>query len=248
MTDKIKIPLQTMREAKEWADEIDQMDDPQFDMLLRKWTEHQVEDYAPCLGEYRDICLRAFERGGGKVYPIDIEVGLASYAYLDEHGFDAVDAANDDIWRYISTKVIPDLTYLRYPKPEQESLEQGRRINRKRFFSQTRRIWIKTLWWYVYLSWQGSPEETRAVIENNGADAINKFIETPGKGYRVDVYRQLMKCYSKLPGKRDKLFAAITKLNGAQCRNIEPALMPGGIDGYCDMLLNKALANEARDE
>ena len=173
------------------------------------------------------------------MYPIDVEVGLDVYDYLSRNGFTAVEASDDDIWRFISIKVFPDLTYLRYPDPEKETREQGGRINRKRFFSHTRRIWIKTLWWYVHLSWQGSVNATRAVLADNGANIISHFIETPGKGYRVDLYRTLMRYYADREDKGDKLFRSVAKLNGAECRNIEPALLPGGVAEYCHVLFSK---------
>lgn len=254
MASRFKCPLQTMADAKVWASEIDQMTEDEFESLLQKWRRHQVGDLHPNVVEYRSVCVEAFELAGGfslsskQQYPIDVEVGLASYQYLCSKGFTVVDAANDDIWRYLSTQVLPDLTYFRYPKPEEQTEKENCRINRKRFFSHTRRIWIKTLWWYVYLSWQGDAESTRAVIEQNGANIISHFIERPGKGYRVDLYRQLMKFYSELPNKKDRIFKSVAKLNGAECRNIEPALMQGGIEEYCRILFSKAHADEVHND
>lgn len=247
---EIKYRTLTMAEARRWATEIDRYTDDEFSLQVEAWKKHEVNLPDRSYAELRAVGLEAFDRPGGaslpnrKMYPIDVEVGLDLYGYLSEHGFTAVEASDDDIWRFMSIKVFPDLTYLRYPDPEKETKEHGGRINRKRFFSHTRRIWIKTLWWYVYLSWQGSKEATRSVLSENGANIISHFIETPGKGYRVDLYRALMGHYAARADKGDKLFRSVAKLNGAECRNIEPSLMPGGVAEYCCVLFAKVDENE----
>ena len=247
---EIKYRTMTMSEARRWATEIDHFTDDEFSLQITAWKNHDVELPDSSYAELRAIGLRAFNRSGGlslpsrKMYPIDVEMGLDVYEYLSGNDFTVVEASDDDVWRYMSIKVFPDLTYLRYPDPEKEAKEQGGRINRKRFFSHTRRIWIKTLWWYVYLSWQGSKDATRAVIAENGANIISHFIETPGKGYRVDLYRALMNHYASRDDKGDKLFRSVAKLNGAECRNIEPSLMPGGVAEYCCILFDKIDENE----
>ena len=143
-----------------------------------------------------------------------------------------------DIWRYISVKVMPDITYLRYPTPEKGSI----RINQKRFFSHTRRIWLKTLWWYIYLSWQGNAEDTFEVLKDNGVDNINKLIETPGRGYRLQLFRHMMLEYHKTRPHKVKDFAAFTKLNNAKCVSIEPELTCGGVAAYAQKLLEEVSA------
>lgn len=251
---EVKYRTMTMSEARRWATELDHYTDDEFALQVDAWKSHDVELPDPSYAELRKVGLDAFQRLGGsslpsrKMYPIDVEVGLDVYEYLTENGFTAVEASDDDIWRYMSIKVFPDLTYLRYPNPEDEVKKQGGRINRKRFFSQTRRIWIKSLWWYVHLSWQGSKDATRDVIAGNGANIISHFIETPGRGYRVDLYRALMSHYAGRADKGNDLFCAAAKLNGAECRNIEPSLMPGGVTEYCCVLFDKIDEKRAKNE
>lgn len=48
------------------------------------------------------------------------------------------------VWRYLSCTVFPDITHLRYP-PSKTDAAEGRRLNSKRFYAHTRRIWLKTL-------------------------------------------------------------------------------------------------------
>ena len=162
-------------------------------------------------------------------YTLDLRMGIKIYELLNPRtGFTNVQANDDDIWRYISVCVMPDITYLRYPKPEQGSL----RINQKRFYSHTRRIWLKTLWWYVHLGWQGTPEKSFEVLKNNGTNIISHFIERPGKGYRLKLFRSMMHAYSTLSEQKDTIFRAAAKMNLARCVTVEPALTVGGEEAY----------------
>ena len=120
--------------------------------------------------------------------------------------------------------------------------DAGGRLNHKRFYAQTRRIWLKSLWWYVFLSWQGSELKTYNALKNNKTDNINKLIETPGRGYRLMLYRAMIAEYAKysaLNKTSTKEFAAFTKLNNAKCVNVEPALTPGGEKGYAHRLFEE---------
>ena len=126
---------------------------------------------------------------------------------------------------------------------ESIKIEKGSiRINQKRFFSHTRRIWLKTLWWYIYLSWQGNAEDTFEVLKDNGVDNINKLIETPGRGYRLQLFRHMMLEYHKTRPHKVKDFAAFTKLNNAKCVSIEPELTCGGVAAYAQKLLEEVSA------
>ena len=174
------------------------------------------------------------ETGGKMNYLLDLRVGIKLYQLMPlGKNFTVIQANDDDIWRYISVKVMPDITYLRYPNPEKGSI----RINQKRFYSHTRRIWLKTLWWYIHLSWQGDESKTFEVLRDNGVDNINKLIETPGRGYRIPLFRSMMLEYHKTSPHKVKDFAAFTKLNNAKCVSVEPALTSGGVAVYAQKLL-----------
>ena len=154
-------------------------------------------------------------------------------------------ANDDDIWRYISCKVFPDITYERYPAPEKEIKELGGHLHHKRFYSHTRRIWLKTLWWYVFLSWQGNSEKTRSVLKEFGTDTISDLIERTGQGYRVLMYRQLMLSYSQVDNKSSDLFNTIQKQNLVNCRTVEPALVDNAEQGYIKSLFNQLEIGES---
>lgn len=188
----------------------------------------------------KEVFDRYFPETGGnrnKMYPLDLQVGLKTFELLNpmQTDFSISDASDDDMWRYISVKVIPDLTYLRYPAKS----EQGaKNINKKRFFSEKRRIWIKSLWWYVYLSWQGDYEKTFEVLKDNAVDNINKLIETPGRGYRLSLYRVMMREYANRSHNTD-YFAGVTKLNNAKCKTVEPILVKDGEEKYITSLFDE---------
>mgnify|MGYP000081443812 CR=1 FL=1 len=241
-------------EAKRIISAFDNYDDVEFDDLVNHWEQYDpVSEYDESFVDFRNELLAAFREGlqetNGKMdYPVDLKVGLKIYSLLPiGKNFSIVQANNDDFWRYISVKVMPDITYLRYPNPEKAVKDAGGRLNHKRFYAQTRRIWLKSLWWYVFLSWQGSELKTYNALKNNKTDNINKLIETPGRGYRLMLYRAMIAEYAKysaLNKTSTKEFAAFTKLNNAKCVNVEPALTPGGEKGYAHRLFEELRESE----
>lgn len=229
-------------QAKEFVDSIDNLSDAAFDDLKAQWSAHLVSGYSP---EYEDLRAKVLctyiEYFGKKDYEVDLNVGLCLFEYLDpSKGFSVVMANDDDIWRYLSCVVFPDITYERYPKPAKDDI----RINKKRFYLHTRRIWLKTLWWYVFLAWQGDSKKTRAVLKDFGTDTISDFIERTGQGYRLLLYRQLMLAYSEVENKSSDLFNSIQKQNLVNCRTVEPALVEGAEKGYVEALFKQLSIND----
>ena len=190
-------------------------------------------------------------------------MGIRLYELMSpEKGFTIVQANDDDIWRYISVNVMPDITFIRYPnqpedvevlrefipdlsyaigvKAEKDSVH----IKKKRFYSHTRRIWLKTLWWYIHLGWQGDSENTYSVLENNGTNIISHFIERPGRGYRPTLFRYMLYAFSLLSEQKDSTFRAAAKINLAKCVTTEPALTVGGELEYSKELFEEVLEKE----
>lgn len=245
----IPIKKLTKVQAKEFVDSIDNLSDAAFDDLVAQWHKHVVSDYSSDYTELREEILEAFmegaQKGGG--YEIDLAVGLRLFELLNPtDGFNLVTANDDDFWRYLSCKVFPDITYERYPKPAKDDI----RINKKRFYLHTRRIWIKTLWWYVFLSWQGDSEKTKEILKDFGSDTISDFIERTGGGaYRIHLYRQLMRAYSGVEEKKSDLFNRIQKQNLVNSRTIEPALVDKAEKGYIESLFKQlSVGDEDVDE
>lgn len=97
---------------------------------------------------------------------------------------------------------------------------------------------------YVFLSWQGDTKKTRAVLKDLGTDTISDFIERTGQGYRVLLYRQLMKSYANVENKSSDLFNVIQKQNLVNCRTVEPGLVEGAEQGYVDSLFKQLSVGE----
>lgn len=177
-----------------------------------------------------------------KDYMCDVLVGLGLYSYLNDQGWFTMRlAANDNFWRYISVAVIPDIVADRWG------------INNDNYFwKQSNRLWPKTIWWYIHLTWQGSLESTRDTLisRNLNSDTIQGLVERTGrKGTFIEVYRCIAERYSRFDptsvarfkkshaNGSDSLFRAIMKLNTARSLVTDPCLCEGGIEGYVDTLI-----------
>lgn len=120
-----------------------------------------------------------------KDYYIDAHIGILLYDYLWRvPGFNLRAAANDDFWRYLSIKVIPDVVAERWGYD-----------NESHYWSKPARIWLRSIWWYVHLSWQGDMQTTAKVLEAPcfTTDSILNLEERTGrKGTFINVYRYIM--------------------------------------------------------
>lgn len=165
-------------------------------------------------------------------YQVDLVYGLRIYKLLNESfEMNVRTASSEGVWRFLSVCVAPDVIEMRYGIEAQD-----------RFWKKPKRLWFRVLWWYIHLSWQGSEEATKKVLKDNSTDEILQLVDRCGRdGYRVDLYRQIMKKYSELdPVERRKtqIFRKMMVLNTAKVQVIEPALVDGGEELYVDGLCN----------
>ena len=172
-------------------------------------------------------------------YYIDYRFGLLLFDYLrNQKGFTLRVAANDGFWRYLSVKIVPDVVSQRWGKD-----------NDSHFWSLPTRIWLRSIWWYTYLSWQGDLESTENVLScrHFTTDTILNFEERTGrKGTHIETYRRIIKYYSKVPeeiireysknNKGDDIFRVIMKLNTAKMLVMDPSLYYGGAEAYVKSL------------
>lgn len=148
-------------------------------------------------------------------YFTDVQFGILLYSYLSKKDWFSLRlAADDGFWRYLSLKVIPDAVAVRWGKD-----------NDSHYWSTPGRIWLKQIWWYVYLSWTKDEITTRKILEspNCSTDTILNFVERTGKkGTCIDAYRWIIYLYSLIPqqavsdykkqGKNHDLFRVVMKL------------------------------------
>ena len=208
--------------------------------LMQKWIDTEtlssLNDEEMKFREYLDEQYnQAKIKYENDLYKIDLEFGLALYSFLDKNeDFTMRTASNDGYWRYLSLVVVPHLVSDRWGKDNDEH-----------FWSRTTRIWVRVMWWYVYLSWQGSVEKTRELLEGPAftTDEILNLVERCGrKGAYVDVYREIMKQYGtvcdeerkKYAEGRKTLFRKVMILNTARYVVIDPFLM--GVEDYVKSL------------
>lgn len=169
-----------------------------------------------------------FDNGLHNKYAFDLEFGLALYEILNSK-IENRDIYTDDIWRYLSIKVIPDIVHSRW------------NLNADRYYKLSRRIYLKQLWWYIHLSWNGNVDQTYVVLKNNTTDTILNLVERPGLGYNIDMYREIMKQYSHLQDSDRQLLRRVMVLNTARSKNVSPELVENGISGYVTQLFKDVL-------
>ena len=178
-------------------------------------------------------------------YLTDIKFGSFIYEYFsDKPWFTLRVAENDAFWRYLSLKVIPDIVGKRWGNSAADH-----------FYFRSNRIWLKTIWWYMYLSWQGDIKQTETMLDNENCttDTILNFIERSGRrGVYVDVHRNIIKQYCNIPhdlvvkldsklkikSKNDSFFRCIMRLDTARITVMEPGLFDGGEKAFVKSLLN----------
>ena len=163
-------------------------------------------------------------------YQLDLYFGIKLYQTLNsKYGMNVRLASSAGLWRYLSVCVVPDLVEKRYGLTHPD-----------RFWKKPKRLWLRVLWWYIYLSWQGSEAQTIEVLKDNSTDEILQLVDRCGKGgYRVDLYRVLMKKNSeldKIERRKQNMFRKMMVLNTARVQVVEPALADGGEEGYVESL------------
>lgn len=165
-------------------------------------------------------------------YQVDYIFGLKLYLLLnDKYKMNLRSAASAEVWRYLSVRIVPDVIEMRYGTDHPD-----------RFWKKPKRLWLRVLWWYIYLSWQGNIEDTIAIIKDNSTDEILQLVDRCGRGgYRVELYREIMKQHGQLdPAERrkSKIFRKVMVLNTAHVQAIEPGLVLGGEKQYVSDLCN----------
>jgi hypothetical protein len=236
------------------------MSDEDFQKQISDWERHSNRELVDTddikiriklyqaydLAKYR---AKKMQSKRGLLYSQDLMFGIQMSKILKESGFTVRNASSDDIWRYISIMIIPDVVYDRWKDKSDQ-----RKINDERFWETTRRIWLKVLWWYIYLSFRSDFDKTEKILEDNNADEISQLVERAGRtGYRVNLYREIMYNYSLISVddkiKEKNLLSRILQLNIIWASTIEPELIDGGLQTYVKNLFDyfgylKEKANE----
>lgn len=181
-------------------------------------------DYSEIREAVRDS-LPLFASSGLEAGVYDIRAGFALYRILNERGFGVRHAADDGIWRYLSIIVLPDYVQSRWNKFQEE-----------RFWRNRSRIWLRAMWWFIHLSWQGDEASTRASVDGMSTDDVMHIVERPGvRGFRVELYRSMVQTAGARPPGQRKI-PQLMKLNTATIVMVEPSAFRGGVSRYVQAL------------
>lgn len=156
----------------------------------------------------------------------DKAMGFALYSELGPGRLTLRAAADDSIWRYLSLDVLPDHVYQRNPGAPDAW-----------FWSSRWRIWLKRTWWLIHLSWQGDAKTTEAALGAWTTDHVAQFVERPGRGFRVDLWRAI----ARENGRRkfnEKQFRRVMKLNTALLATFDPTISQDLIEPYAVSLFD----------
>lgn len=164
-------------------------------------------------------------------YKFDCYFGKEIYKIFtsDRYSLGERDASNDDIWRYLQIKIVPELIRSRWSED-----------SAPRLYKQSNRLYLKTLWWYYHLSLNGDLDNTceMLLMPCNSTDTIVALVERCGRsGYRLELYREIMK--QKINNKLGTdQFRLLMVLNSARLKLINPYLSTNGIEGYVTNIVN----------
>lgn len=226
------------KDASAITEKWNEMDPEDFRRMMEGWDGENLlsDEYRTLRSEIGDCWQEAVTKNQGQkksVYSVDLDFGIMLFRLFDSKGFSSRIASNDGVWRYLCLKVVPDIVHSRFPGKTDQNADEAR------YWKTSRRIYLKSLWWYIFLSLQkkqGSKDKyevTREVLKGNSTDTIVQLVERAGKnGYRVDVYRDIMRYYSTLEdidgGEKQILLRKVMVLNTARVMTVEPDLMEGG--------------------
>lgn len=141
----------------------------------------------------RDCMDEMRKRIGNKTpkdYASDLLYGLTLYRFLREKEFGIWDAADDNVWRYIAVKVMPDIVHERLGGDYAKDAFSGVRSSR---------FWVRNIWWYIYLSLVETSERapdydmTAQILKGNDTDILAGVVDHPGSGFRVELFRLMMR-------------------------------------------------------
>ena len=236
--------------AREITDTWRKMPNEGFEALIDSWKARTVASCPITYMPLREKLVYAYDNlkssdvlnnaaSDKKTYQFEYRYALEVYDILNKEGMSVRTASDDDVWRFITVNVVPDLIYDRW-----QDKNNPRVINADRYYDGTRRIWLKVLWWYIYLCWQGDREMTDAVISTNNANEISQLVERVGVGgYRVELFRKIMLYYGtkiaeKTRKQENNLLSRVLHLNIAWSTIIDPDLVSGGVDVYIATLFS----------
>lgn len=196
------------------------------DELLEAWKDVRIE-------------VQNLENDNNrKLYLTDLLFALKMYPIVQKRGMDIRLASYDNVWIYLCMKVVPEIVFERFGLKKDE--ETGLTIIPvDHLYKKSMRIYLKSLWWYLFLSMRVTEdgkdnlEETRQMLWDKNTDTILQLVERSGReGYRVDLYREIIGYYCYHQELTADDFRCALILNTASCQVIEPSFSSGGVQEF----------------
>ena len=224
-----------------WAEISKEKSSEKYELFVETGSVVCPEEYLPLQKELQNAFVTTLSEIGidpeeinskNNSYKVDYIFGMKMYMlFREKYGMSVRAAATDGVWRHLSVCVVPDIVALRYGKDHPD-----------RFWKKAKRIWLRVIWWYIYLSWQGDEQSTLEILKDNSTDEILQLVDRCGRGgYRVELYREIMKKYSELDKserRKNEIFRKMMVLNTARVQVLEPGLVDGGEKQYVEDLSN----------
>lgn len=169
--------------------------------------------------------------GSREKYCEDIIFGSKVYEIFSKEPYKIGirEASNDNFWRYIQISVVPNIIKERWGD------------NPDRFYALSRRLYLRIIWWFVFLAYDGTLEKTKKLLlsENFTSNTLAGIVERSGQnGYRFEVINSFIKKMSEL-NVPDSEFRKLAVLNSARLKAVNPYLYDGGINKYNEDLINE---------
>ena len=216
-------------------------DNEDYAVSTDDWSSEYISLRNVLVNKYNEIASVKNEQ-----YYIDLNFGLFLYETMGRtYRFTIADASANAIWWDLGIRVLPDIVKRRL------SIQKGD-ISERNVYAVTTKIWLRRIWWYIHLSWQGDYQKTKTILDKNTTDTIMWLVDHIGlNGYRIDLFRKIMAKYDDFSNKnningtdRSRLFRYIMIKNSALTLTIDPFLADGGLDGYVNSLFSTQTPQE----
>lgn len=217
---------------------------PNFQNPLASLIEDHLSEFS--LGSIRRIASEARFAGGGLKGALlgneyDRAVGAALFSMLSmtlpkhdnpDELFSYGEGATPDsdrFWIGLQLYVFPKETAIRWTSADGREIESSGWNDR--FWANSQRIWMKTLWWTYYLAWQGSIEKTQKCVAQIGSNNISQIVERARNGYNLGFLRALL---GRLEGYRTVLIARLgQQISSAELINLAMKLHANYAETVC---------------
>lgn len=200
-----------------------------------RWIEsgHELENLAPQEDAVRAKLENIHKKhehliAKKKFFEYDVEFGISLHKLFSSIRLNSLRIMSDDgFWRYTSIIIAPHIVNYRHPDKADY------------YFKKPSRVWFKSIWWLIYLTWQGDYETTKKLLLSGKftTDTTVALCERTGlEGTNIELYRAIVRKAGTVSNFGMTELRRIMKLNTVKSLVVEPSLCEGGVEGYVEGL------------